>query len=97
MFGNSLNRDVSCNFRESFIYQLGVKIFMVKKSAKKEKVLFFGGIIIGICGGLVGNILVTSMDRFIDSDYSKGNLYTLLFSILIFWGLSYWLYRQIKA
>jgi len=66
------------------------------KLSKKEIKVFLAGVAIGVAGGYIANIAVTSIYRLIDKDYSIANLFTLTLSNIFLFGLCIWILRKMK-
>ena len=71
----------------------------IEIKSKKEKInyaFFIVGLIVGIAGGIFGNILVTSMYRIIDQNPKGHNDITLIFGIIGFFVIICLLFNELR-
>ena len=69
---------------------------MAQRYTKKEKNMFFAGALLGIASGVVGDILVSSMYRIVDKNYTAPTILTFLIAIVFFLWLCFYLLSKIK-
>ena len=70
---------------------------MIKfKVSQRENNLFFAGLLSGIVGGLLANYIVTSFFKLFDNLSKWIHLIILILSLIFYFGLCYFLFKQIK-
>ena len=67
-----------------------------QKITKKERNLFFSGILAGMAGSILGNFVVTTLFRVFDIKLRWYNMSIFLISLVSFFSFYYWIYKKIK-
>ena len=62
--------------------------------SKKDKTLFLYGVAVGLAGGYLSNVAVTTIYRFIDKDYSFTNILALILSNIFIFGICIWILKN---
>ena len=65
------------------------------KQKQKEKNLFFVGIVAALGGGILGNLLITSLFETFRMEPST-KLIIFIISFFGFFGFYFWIFKQIK-
>lgn len=66
-----------------------------QKITQKENNLFFIGILAGLGGGVLGNLLITSLFETFPMGLST-KVTVFIISFIGFFGFYYWIYKQTK-
>ena len=66
-----------------------------QKVTQKEKNLFFAGVLMGMFGSLASSMFISSFFRIFKPNFIV-DLATLIISGIGFFGVYYWIYKQIK-